>query len=571
MKRNVATILAVAVLVVVNTLLSLFRIVPEGVPVAAVLPGIELTLVCVVLCLLPAGWARRFAWFAAPIVVVLALYGVGEAFYRFVYRETMDPFRDLAFAGPFFAMVTGIERLSTGAVLVAAILPVGVLSAALAISLRRLIVVVPVRRSRRVNRLAAATVALLWALRVILLPPGEAISLVAVRGLAAGLSGAASLVSSYPPPADVPPEAPETVRAPETAQAPETVPPAAYESFPAPLERAEPERGPALGVSNVTILVIESYGHTLFSRADHKERIMPVYGELGGYLNRSGMTVYSAFVRSPAFGGRSWLADGTILSGEWLGNQELYDAVFSSPAPNLVRDLAEAGYRSAVYAPAMTYFDEFWFEFYPFDESYVLDQLGYRGPVFEFGTLTDQFLLWRVHQATAGARKLQPERPVFSFVMMVSSHVPFRLVPPFVDDWSSLGDGEIYNDLDRTWFDNNWLTGGEYPDGYTTSVAYSLRAALEYAVLFAQEDELVLVIGDHQPRIPISEQESTFSVPMHLLARDATLLAGMDRRGFTAGLVPKTDPEFLWMNDIYPLVMDVLTGVNGVTGVNGDG
>ena len=52
----------------------------------------------------------------------------------------------------------------------------------------------------------------------------------------------------------------------------------------------------------------------------------------------------------------------------------------------------------------------------------------------------------------------------------------------------------------------------------------------------AMEDppDLVVVMGDHQP--PLYKRSKDFTVPVHLFARDSSLLTEFQKRGFVSGM-----------------------------------
>jgi hypothetical protein len=313
---------------------------------------------------------------------------------------------------------------------------------------------------------------------------------------------------------------------------------------------------------DVRIFIIESYGHTLFTREDHYELIAPVYDRLAGELDAAGFTTYSHFMESPAFGGRSWLADATILTGRWIGDQETYDTMWNDDTPSLVRIMEEAGYHTVLAAPGMTFLEEGFPELFPYDEIYLQGELGYEGRRYSFGGgITDQFLLHRIRQKrdeAAAARQaagLAGSSPFFGVYVMVSSHVPFNVLPPFIDDWSTIGDGRVYNDLPRRIFDNDWLRGGEYPEGYTASIEYSLKTVVDYLATFIEDGSLAVVIGDHQPRIPIAERSSTFSVPVHVISRNGELVRQFAEFGFRRGLEPSQPTPHPRMDELQRMLL----------------
>lgn len=507
-------------LMVTNGLLALFYWLPARSLEAPFLVIPETLLLLSGLLLLSRqdrSWRRLGTIVLVLPMALLLLFGLGESFFQHVYREHFVPWRDLAFLPGFLNMIFSTERFNDPGILALSLgIPVVVTAGALYLLLRNL-----------VDAFASRPV---WQ-GTLLMVPLLLLSLPALGTTAWRDPLAARLVRQLPEP-----------KTPDYASA--------------PLEVPSDEALPLLSGGDLKLFVVESYGHTLFTRGDHNDLITPVYGELEETLRESGYSVVSNFMESPAFGGRSWLADGTILSGVWLGDQAAYDGVKKTDRRTLIDVMAQAGYETVLAAPGMTYYDEGYQEFYRFDRYYIQDDFVYRGPFFSFGVMPDQYILHFIRGETADVR-----RPLFVTYVMVSSHVPFRTVPPYVDEWERLGEGEIYHSLRRQVFNNNWLSGGEYPEGYTASIAYSLRTATDYIVQYMDEGDVAVVIGDHQPRIPISERNSTYSVPVHILSRSDRLVAPFKEFGFSDGLVPAQAPPHQRMDGLYPMLYEVFRGV----------
>jgi hypothetical protein len=138
--------------------------------------------------------------------------------------------------------------------------------------------------------------------------------------------------------------------------------------------------------------------------------------------------------------------------------------------------------------------------------------------------------------------------------------VPFNVLPPYIEDWSRIGDGSIYNELPRRIFDNDWLRGGEYPEGYTASIEYSLTAVIDFIATFLEDDALAIVIGDHQPRIPIAERSSTFSVPVHVISKNASLARSFSDYEFEEGLEPSQPTPHPTMDRLYDMFVQAARG-----------
>jgi hypothetical protein len=315
---------------------------------------------------------------------------------------------------------------------------------------------------------------------------------------------------------------------------------------------------PRLRDRDLLLFIIESYGHTLFSNQAHYDLIAPYYREFESRLFEQEFKVRSKFVVSPAYGGRSWLADSTLLTGMLIDTQHKYNSIIHSKTMNLTHVMDRAGYFSLFSAPGTKFAEEDWKSFYYFDQYYFEKDFDYQGPYFSFGIMPDQYLIyetWKKHLS------LSQNRPDFVVFTLVSSHVPFRRVPPFVEDWHSIGDGSIYHSLPVQTFSNNWLSGGEYPEGYTASIQYVLNTVTDFIVKFITDDTLVLVVGDHQPRFPISEREATFAVPVHVISKNAELIRSFEQFDFSYGLQPDQNNPHGRMED---LLLNLLHAIRGV-------
>src|SRR5438876_5302695 len=71
-----------------------------------------------------------------------------------------------------------------------------------------------------------------------------------------------------------------------------------------------------------------------------------------------------------------------------------------------------------------------------FDREVYAAELGYLGPSFGWFAIPDQFTLDR---AAAIRTALGSEAPVFTQIVLVSSHIPFSPVPPYLADWADSG------------------------------------------------------------------------------------------------------------------------------------
>jgi phosphoglycerol transferase MdoB-like AlkP superfamily enzyme len=215
--------------------------------------------------------------------------------------------------------------------------------------------------------------------------------------------------------------------------------------------------------------------------------------------------------------------------------------------------MSAAGYHTVYAAPGTRRTPEDWKAYYNYDEYLIKGTMGWNGPFISFGDMSDQYFLDFV-----GRRYAEMEQPFFLTALLVSSHVPFVRIPEYFEDWDLLGDGTIYQTEGIRKFNNNWLTGSEYPEGYVYSIEYVMKTILGYIERYVDDDALVVIVGDHQPRIPISETTATSGVPLHFLSRSAPRLEPLYSRGLTPGFVPEDSQDLRPMEDFPDLLNAVL-------------
>ncbi len=315
---------------------------------------------------------------------------------------------------------------------------------------------------------------------------------------------------------------------------------------------------PGIEDADIHLLVVESYGHTLFTNETHRGNIAPIYEEIASTLDAAGWSSASGFLHSPAYGGRSWLADATLITGTRMTNQRIFDQHIYTENPNLSGQMGAAGYHTVYAAPGTRRTPDDWKDYYGYDEYLIEGGMGWEGPFISFGNMSDQYFL-----DFLGRRYTGKSDPLFVTALMVSSHVPFVRIPEYFPDWDRLGDGTIYNTEGIRRFNNNWLTGSEYPEGYVYSIEYALKVILGYLDNYVDEDALVIIVGDHQPRTPISENTATSGVPIHFLSRTPEVLEPLYSEGLSEGFVPGDGTPLSPMED-FPHLLNLVLKPQGV-------
>ncbi len=312
---------------------------------------------------------------------------------------------------------------------------------------------------------------------------------------------------------------------------------------------------------NVMVTYIESYGMAALEDPEFATTIRPRLETVAARIAAAGLHMATGELVSPTVGGQSWYAHGTLLSGLWVENQLRYDLLLASARETLVDDFRRAGYRTATVMPAIT---TSWPEGLRlgYDDVYTRPSIPYAGPPLYWVTMPDQFT-WSflgeiVQQATA---------PLFVEAAMVSSHAPWTPVLPLLE-WDSVGDGAIFgphrqdgHPPEELWWDTRVLR-----ESYAGSLDYSLQAMSEFAERFADERTLLIVLGDHQAA-PWVTEASDPDVPIHVIARDATLLEPFVEWGFRPGAFPDAKGSPPRMDEFRAWFMRAFSGDDSSTGV----
>jgi hypothetical protein len=315
-----------------------------------------------------------------------------------------------------------------------------------------------------------------------------------------------------------------------------------------------PEIGSSLaGIrgADVFLIFIESYGAVAWDRPDFARGLAASRARLDADVRDTGRRVVSARAESTTFGGESWLAHISLLSGTEVRDEDTNVRLMAQDRDTMVTAFSRQGYRTVAMMPGL---QRAWPEgaFYGFDEIYDAARLGYQGPPFGWWDITDQFVLARMDALAIAPR---PRAPVFAFFPTISTHTPFTPTPPYQADWSRILTVTPYDadELDRAWSQPpDWLNLGP---GYTQSLDYIHASLGGYLRLRADRDFVMVLVGDHQPPAMVSGEDVSWDVPVHVIASRAGVLDRLLARGFSAGLAPP-GARIGKIHELLPILLD---------------
>ncbi len=285
---------------------------------------------------------------------------------------------------------------------------------------------------------------------------------------------------------------------------------------------------------DVVLVFVESYGRSALDHPDYTDTVRGMLKRFGGMLETKGFAARSAWLDSPTFGGESYLAHSTTTSGLWVDNQQRYVQLLRSTRGTLISDFNDAGWRTVTVMPEIT-MDWPEVDYFKFAKVYTSPNLGYKGEPFGYMTMSDQYALAAFQREELAAAD---RAPVMAQIGLVSSHIPWAPIPKLVP-WDQVGDGTVFTEArtpesaDEVWRDPKRI--GEF---YAMSIAYSLETLMSFVDTFGNDKTLYIIIGDHQPMTFIAGEGASHEVPVHIIAKDESVLAALDKGTWTRGMEP---------------------------------
>ena len=309
------------------------------------------------------------------------------------------------------------------------------------------------------------------------------------------------------------------------------------------------------GKGDVLIIFFESQGALVFDDPRFAIPLADNFAALERSLNAAGWQVASARVESSTFGGGSWLAHSSLLSGLRIAEQGDYHDLLTSDRATLANRFTAAGYRSVALMPGLRHS---WPEgrYYGFDRILDGKSLDYRGPAYGGWVIPDQYSLHRLHQIEIAPTNRPPLLVVFP---TINSHAPFTPLPPYHPDWSDVAVGSDKTPSSDAVALGTRLDGEALATAYVHSVRYNLEVLGGYLHQFAPANALLLVLGDHQPPAIVAGRDSSWQTPVHVFSRNPDLIRAFQAAGFQAGIKP--GPTALGgIENLGPLLLRILDG-----------
>jgi hypothetical protein len=327
-----------------------------------------------------------------------------------------------------------------------------------------------------------------------------------------------------------------------------------------PIEPLEPSDLARVAGADVIVMFLESYGAITYDSPEISRIVAPRRVELASAAAATGRSIASAFVESPTFGGSSWLAHATLLSGFEVREPGSYDLLLTQRRETLPSLFAAAGYRSLAWMPGLK---NPWPEgrFYGFDSIVGEADLEYHGPAFGWWRVPDQYSLAKLDAVALSS----PRRaPVFAFFPTINTHVPFRPTPPYQPDWPRMLEPAPYDDAAvaaSVALPPDWTSLGA---PYAGSFAYTLEYLAGYLRARPSSDLVLILIGDHQPAASVSGVHARWDVPVHVIAARRAIIDSLRDGGFVEGVeLAPAQPAIASMRELTMLLLKAFDSGGG--------
>ncbi len=318
---------------------------------------------------------------------------------------------------------------------------------------------------------------------------------------------------------------------------------------------------------DVFLVFVEAYGSTVVVSPYTRDSFRLFTDSLTRKLEREGIHTATIYSRSPVIGGRSWLAFTSAMTGLWLDSHLAYDRLldYKGIYPHLVTFFSKHGYHTARISTMKATGEidsliplERINGFFGFETWLRWGDIPYKGyPYNPFGGIPDQYSLEYCYEQVA-----RPDpRPDFLFFITTNSHAPWYLPPPLPDDWRLLD--TVRHSPNGAW----WALPKGMMRRYRLAVEYQLGMLAAFAERHLDEEDLLIVVGDHQPpgidhTYHIVDAHAT---PLHVFTRNRQLVQRLVQQGFLPGLNRGAHQAPLWRHDTLALWLEsVLLGAPSV-------
>ena len=267
---------------------------------------------------------------------------------------------------------------------------------------------------------------------------------------------------------------------------------------------------------NIHLILFESYGKILIDHPELSTHIKDVLISIEKELSNHNWSAHSQLSVSPVFGGGSWLASMSILTGRPIESEAHYRYIQynASIAESYVNVFHKSDFQTLTMEPGTYYLSEKESTLFKFDHYIYRDRFYYKGPIFGWGVIPDQYALGFTRMNFLNSI----QRPYFIQYKLVSSHSPFPHTP-ILKNWQNYNNfskDKISELVQSKKLEHNLSELSRYYQ----SIVYDLQVIKDHILQFDKQN-IFVIVGDHQPFLAMSQisrdQRHDYSTLLHIV------------------------------------------------------
>ena len=286
---------------------------------------------------------------------------------------------------------------------------------------------------------------------------------------------------------------------------------------------------------NVHLLVVESYGRVIMDHPDLSGAYHATIAASDKLLSDNGWHACSQLSVSPVTGGASWISYTTVMFGVNVKNQGVFRTMIKNKRipeyDSMFHWLKRQGYTTFRVSSLGGYekmeipYDEY-SRLYGIDHWIKYKDLDYVGRQYGFGpSPPDQYAL---NRAMEMIRQNQSD-PYAMFFISQNSHTPYDTPEMIAADWRTLR-GPAFETDGRSLF---WSKPKF--ENYGKAIDYQVSYIVDHIVKYGSENDLFIVVGDHQPA-SLSVPIDSFETPVHIISKNEDFIRAVSAHGYNSGL-----------------------------------
>jgi len=300
---------------------------------------------------------------------------------------------------------------------------------------------------------------------------------------------------------------------------------------------------------NVNIFCVESYGSLVFLESKYS-KLKKYIKTYESKLSEMGYYYATALSTPPLFAGGSWKSYTSFNYGTKVQDDTQFTLMFKksegfSHYHSIFHILREQGYSNILLSGLGKDIDkkfdwDFLKENFQCEHLYQWKDLEYQGKETKFFNVRecppDQYTLGK---GLAIVDQNHGEGPHSLFYISLNSHYPYRSPVERLESWEKMN-----TQLDFKVNDGE----SDIYERYESAIKYQIDTFFSTIIERAEQEELFLVFGDHQPPF-VAKKTMGLETPVHIFSKKKAFIQPFLDQGFKEGLLPNENKDDVFKHE----------------------